>query len=130
MLFVVCESQRKIDARKYDMPLFKKDVQLLIDNAKTYNLEGSVRLHSVCAATFRLLLTFPALLLPSVANVAQIVVQDAEALGEVFKMKAAAANAKWKKDEVAADKAAEDALIEDPADVERREAMAVRSHKQ
>jgi|EP01046_Picozoa_sp_COSAG06_P001497 hypothetical protein len=86
--------KRKIDARKYDLPLFKKDVDLLIENARTYNMPGS------------------------------IVVQDAEALGEIFKTKAAAANAKWKKDELASQKAAEAALVEDPADVERREAMA------
>ena len=85
--------RRKIEANKYDLPLFKRDMDLLVENARTYNQPGS------------------------------IVVQDAETLGEIFKVKAAAANAKWKKDEKAAQTAAEETVV-DPAEVERQQAMA------
>ena len=88
---------------KYDMPLFKKDIQLLIDNAKTYNVEGSIVVQDAVRPCCLAACPRSAWHLANLRQLARL----QEALGEVFKAKSAAAAATWQKDEAAADKAAE-----------------------
>ena len=61
--------KKRIAKGRYDLALFKRDMTQLIENARTYNMPGSV------------------------------VVQDAETLGEIFKTRAAAAKQQWAGDD-------------------------------